>query len=186
LAQSWPAPIEVFEHYLRSREAFSHLRGSLLGAPRTISRESRFWGKSTDEIDDAFREMRTELDIQITMLLIASCEASVRTDFQNRVKRRGKDRVSRRFRALEQQRKAKANKGVRLEDILKVWGDESAGNSARPVGKLLLYRHWVAHGRYWIDKKSGLNDPDPFEVWDIIARFLKSLSDFEALPNQSP
>ena len=185
---SWPKPVEIFEHYLRSVEAFSHLKATLLNSPEKVSADSRFRTKTPEEIDDAFRQMSVELDIQINLLLIASSEASLRIDFQDRVSRGGKDSVSRRFRDLEQRRKARAKKGVRLEDILKVWADESpgqaTGNVAGPIGRLLLYRHWIAHGRYWVENRSGLNDPDPYDVWNMIRRFFNSLPGFDSLPVQ--
>jgi hypothetical protein len=185
MPESWPGPIEVFEHYLRSREAFLHLKTTCLGFPDAIGTTSRFYSKTPEEIDEAFRQLATELDIQINLLLIASGEARLRVDFQDRVKRRRKDSISQRFRNLEKQRKANSRRGVRLEDILNVWAGESAGTPAGEMGKLLIYRHWIAHGRYWVEKKSGLRDPDPFDVWNIIRRFLNSLPGFDPLPIQT-
>lgn len=187
MAASWPRPIEIFEHYLRYREALSSQRAMLLDRPETVGRESRFSNMAPDEIDSALRSMASELDIQINLLLIASGEANLRIDFRDRVERRRKDPVARRFRDLERQRKARGRKGVRLEDILKVWAEESSGSVRTHVGsmgKLLLYRHWIAHGRYWVNRRSGLNDPDPFEVWNILRGLFNNLHGFDPLPAQ--
>ena len=187
MAASWPRPVEIFEHYLRSREALSLLKSHLLNFPATIGSHSRFYNMLPGEINATFRDMTSELNIQINLLLIASGEASLRVDFEDRVQRRRKGPVSRRFRELEQARKARAKRGVRLEDILKVWGDESPGPSkgrASRMGQLLLYRHWVAHGRYWVDQRSGLSEPDPREVWDIMREFFDNLPGFDPPPTQ--
>jgi hypothetical protein len=183
VAPACPGPNEIFEHYRRSVEAFSHLKQTIRDFPDAIGKDSRFWAMTTDEIDEAFRKLASELDIQINLLLIASCEASLRIDFVDRLRRRKRDNASRRFKMLDQERKARAKKGVRLEEILNVWAKEPTARRARELGSLLLYRHWIAHGRYWVEKKSGLNDPDPNEVWNIILQFLNSLPGFAALPD---
>jgi hypothetical protein len=172
MAVSWPDPIEIFEHYLKTREALAALKSNLLrgllAGPGGIAVASRFLNRTAAEIDDEIGKMEAELDIQINLLLIASGEASLRVDFQARIKARKKEPITKRFRNLERQRIQRRNKGVRLEDILEIWKSTSTLTSSRQsvasMGRLFLYRHWIAHGRYWVEDKSGLNSPDPYEV----------------------
>lgn len=54
---------------------------------------------------------------------------------------------------------------VRLEDILDLWKKHVGIRAAvdQSLRKLLKRRHWLAHGRHWIDKKSGVK-PSPWEA----------------------
>jgi hypothetical protein len=186
VAASGPKPTDVFEYYRRTKEALVHLKATLLNLSRPIDPTSQFFGMLPREIDEDVGRMSVELEIQINLLLIASFEASLRIDFRDRIERRGKDSVSRRFRALEKRRKAEGGKYVGLNEILEVWTDESIGLSVWPVVRLFQYRNWVAHGRYWVEKRSGLKDPAPIDVWDIIRHFRNSLPGFEILAAQPP
>ncbi len=72
--------------------------------------------------------------------------------------------------------------------ILKVWADAVIGSNqssaVRTMKQLFLYRNWVAHGRSGVENESGLNEPDPFDVWQIIRRFFNASPDFEPLPSR--
>jgi hypothetical protein len=46
---------------------------------------------------------------------------------------------------------------------------------------LLLFRHWLAHGRYWVEK-SGLGQVDPFDAWQIGKAVFDVLPGFRPLP----
>lgn len=185
MTKSWPEPSHVFEYYLRMREGLSALRASVSGPPETVDPRSRFRNMTAVELNAAFREAEQELEQQVVLLLTASAEAAVRTDFLLRVKRRGKDHVSKRFTALEQQRKARGKPGVKLELILDAWKREvppTAGQAIDRLQKLLVYRHWLAHGRWWVEKRSGLYHPDAYEAWGILRSVLNKLPGFPGMP----
>lgn len=68
----------------------------------------------------------------------------------------GKDDVSRRFREIYGERGTRA----RLDDMFEVWKNNAAGAS-EIIGELrgaFAFRHWMAHGRYWVPKHGGRYD----------------------------
>ena len=111
-----------------------------------------------DEIDAAIAEMRLELNQEIVLLLVASFEAEFQADFHNRVTLKRKDRVSRDCRRIlgDQRGRQKDAKRIAFEEILDVWAKHEG--HVRAIGnlkQLIRFRHWLAHGRYWV-QKSGL------------------------------
>ena len=156
-------PRAVWLYYERMQEALSVTRrqwhaSSVIGQ-RTLA---AFEGLSRQEFEDALLRLRQELDEQVTLVLVAAFEALLRIDRHDRVSRRLKDPISRGLRDLSRDREGR----VRLEDILDV--HKQALGLAQVVGRLkqlLNYRHWLAHGRYWV-QKAGIR-ADPFVTWEI-------------------
>lgn len=89
---------------------------------------------------------------------IGSYQAAIRVDFENRVmSRKPKNSVTRAFRRMA----TRTGRQVRLEDILDVWAREIASAKA-DVSQLkgaLGFRHWLAHGRWWVPKLGHRYDP---------------------------
>jgi hypothetical protein len=183
---AWPKPAHVYEHFLRSWEALATLRQHIETEGAMLASRSRFFAMTPGEIDAAFQEMTSELHHHLVLMLVASAEATLRTDALDRIRRRRKDPVSRKLRTLYQAKKAQGKRALPLEEILNVWDFETPGNQAKAaiaqMKKLLKYRHWLAHGRYWVDVQSGLNDPEPFEVWTLLRRLFDVLPDLTVLP----
>ena len=162
IALHWPEPPQILEYYRRSLEALAALKTTLTSSVRV---QSRFFGMTAHEVERALRELAQELDHEVTLLLTASFEATFQVDFRRRLARKKKDRLSKKLRKLW--RKYKRAKWVVVEDILDVWQKETGHVQA--IGKLkqlIKFRHWLAHGRYWV-QKSGLLNPDPFDAWMI-------------------
>ena len=157
---------EVLEWYGLQQQAIGHERVRVLhdlhaGA---AAADSRFFGMTPDEIDDFFELHRAHLDDLVMLDMLASPEAAIRIDFLSRVKNRGKDPVSRRFRAL---RKVREDRISLDEHILDAWS-KLAAEARGAVGDFrgaLRLRHWRAHGRYW-NPKLGRNYT-PSDVYDI-------------------
>ena len=100
----------------------------------------------------AEREHRIEeTDSTLAMTILSTIEASFRVDYLQRCYRKKKDQLSRSFRDLYRVK----NRSVSLEDdILEMWKNHSSV-SAYLVGEIrgaFKYRHWLAHGRYWVPK----------------------------------
>jgi len=108
-------------------------------------------GLTPAELDDLFRRYETELELCVSLSLLAATEAALRVDFHNRVSNRSKDALSRAFRQIRKRR----GKRVRLdEDILTAWSDHHS-LARRSIGDFrgaLNLRDWLAHGRYWTPK----------------------------------
>lgn len=164
IAVDWPKPPTILEHFQRSLEALGALASHVRVA---ATPESRFYLMTQEEVDFAIAEMSRELNQEVVLLLTASFEAEFQTDFHDRVSRKRKDRVSKEFRRIlgDQRGRRQGAKRATFEEILDVWAKQQG--HVRAIGnlkQLIRFRHWLAHGRYWV-QKSGLPDPDPFDAW---------------------
>lgn len=83
------------------------------------------------------------------MMVLASIEAAFRVDYLRRCYARYRDGLSRTFRELYRDKGAR----VRLsEDLLEAWkihGDMAA-RLVEDIRRAFGYRHWLAHGRYYV------------------------------------
>ena len=160
-APAWPRPAAIWLYYQRSKVALSALRNRAVLESVTAAADP-FLGLTPPEYEDALSEMRNELENQVTLALVASIEASFRTDFEMRSRKRLKDNASREFRKLARRYGAR----VRFEDILDVWKRHTDGSQVFGIlTQLLNYRDWLAHGRYWVHKTG--RDFGPLEAWQI-------------------
>ena len=155
---------EAWEHYEATRDslvqAAEHTKQLILLGK--TSPNARFFAMSVDEVDDFFEERLKEADKQTCLFLVASAEAALRVDFLQRVYDRKKDPVSRAFRDTYKIACDRSRLKVRLEeDILDIWA-ERVPHTKGHVGDFrgaLNYRHWLAHGRYWVPKLGRQYDP---------------------------
>lgn len=124
--------------------------------------DPRLFGMDMAELDAHFESLLDEADKQACLFLIASAEAAMRVDFLERVYEKRKDRVSRAFRDIYKSRCEHNKTRVRLdEDILDTWASEiaKASTAVETFKGALKYRHWLAHGRYWVPKLGRRYDP---------------------------
>lgn len=152
---AWAKPEILIEYYERALGALFVVRGTPVQSP--LFTQTPFAGLTPDEFELALTETRSELDLEVSMALCASFEATIRTDYRDRVKRKSKSPAGRSLRDLNKLKKEKAS----LADILDCWGDLD-GSSKKAIGELkqvMGYRDWLAHGRYW-DQASGLIAPE--------------------------
>jgi hypothetical protein len=155
---------DAWEHYQTSRDsivqAAEHTKRSVFAG--TTIPSSRFFAMSIDEVDEFFAASLDETDKQACLFLVASAEAALRVDFLQRVYNRKKDAVSRAFRSIYKTACNHSRLTVKLdEDILETWSARVPKAKTR-VGDLrgaLNYRHWLAHGRYWVPKLGRQYDP---------------------------
>ena len=145
---------------------------------RALSEQSapRFLGLSIDEVNTLIHDRVAETNLRSSFAILAAVEAALRIDYLRRVKQRLKDPLSRAFRDIHKTRK----EHVRFdEDILQSWSQHHP-EFKRLVGALrsaLHFRHWLAHGRYWLKPEHG--KLDYIEIYDL-AVFM-----FEHMPLQS-
>lgn len=161
IASGWPRPWQVLEYFENSLESLGALRREAISGE--IGPESKFYGLTPEEFSFAIERARTELEHQVVLLITASFEAVLRVDLAIRCRQRRRDSHSRALRARFRSRNFHE---IRLDEILDVW--KAQVGSARKLGnlrQLVLFRHWLAHGRYW-KQKSGLTACDPYEAWD--------------------
>ena len=112
---------------------------------------SRYVGFTPSDASDVLKERVTETGLRSSLAVLSSLEAVFRIDYLVRCQDRLKDDLSRDFRELHKQSAAR----VRLdEDILELWSLHYPALRGR-IGEFrgaLKFRHWLAHGRYWIPK----------------------------------
>ncbi|OAD23747.1 hypothetical protein THIOM_000409 [Candidatus Thiomargarita nelsonii] len=112
---------------------------------------ARFIGLSQEELEKEHSSRLNELDKNVSLSLLSAIEASLRIDYLNRVYRREKDDLSKAFRQIH---KTKENKASLEEDILSSWKKYHPEYKSlfSDILGALKYRHWLAHGRYWVPK----------------------------------
>ncbi len=155
---------DVWEYYETMRAAIVQsaetAKQSLLEG--TDRRDPRLFGMNLTELDAYFENLFDEADQQACLFLIASAEATIRVDFHERVNEKRKDHVSRVFRDICNSRRGHDKTKVRLEeDILDTWASEitRAKTAVGTFKGALKFRHWLAHGRWWVPKLGRKYDP---------------------------
>jgi hypothetical protein len=114
---------------------------------------SRFSGYLSQEVAEEMRERVEETDIRSSLMLLAYLEAAFRIDFQERCSRarRKRDDLSKELWRLNRVHGPR----VGLEDqIFEAW-KVNEPTTAALIGELrgaFKFRHWLAHGRYWLPK----------------------------------
>lgn len=112
---------------------------------------SLFQFYTPDEVDKEKEDRLDEVDASLALTLLASIEASFRVDYLRRCYLRKKDPLSRNFRALYK----KKGRRVSFEnELLDGWKKHSSvpPSLLGDIKGAFNYRHWLAHGRYWVPK----------------------------------
>jgi hypothetical protein len=155
--RGWPLPLEVSEHYSRSVEMLNIVRRLSPGDPAL--KGSSFDGLTARERDVLLGEMSNELDCEVALTLMASCEAVLRADFETRIRRKPRSTVAvnKNFKDLWTQYQRR----VALDDILATWKNFVGRRPSvfNTFGAYLRLRHWLAHGRRWTLKVERAVDP---------------------------
>jgi hypothetical protein len=132
---------------------------------------TRFRGYTDVEIASELAGRLLEVNTSTALTLLTALEAAFRIDYLERARRRKKDALSRAFRQLYGKKELRAS----LEDeILEAW--KIHWNVPRQIiGDLrgaFKFRHWLAHGRYWIAKHG--RDYDFASVFALAKRTLST------------
>ncbi len=148
-----PRVREIWDYYAASTKALKLYQKELLDSlanenVQSDSNEARFMPKS--EVFDLLESYYTELSQEVVLTLSSIFEAELRLDYQHRVRNRFKDDISKSFRVLHK----KHGERIRMETLLNVWKKRysECGRHISLFERLILFRHWLAHGRYWINK----------------------------------
>jgi hypothetical protein len=133
----------------------------------------RFVGYTKEDLMNELESSLAETEMLSVFSVLAAIEAAFRVDFLYRCKTKKRDRVSKHFRNTY---RANGEK-IRLEeDILDVWRDYDARSKAliSDIKGLFQYRHWLAHGRYYIPRLAR----QKHDFHDIFALTSKALETF--------
>ena len=96
--------------------------------------------------------------------MLAAIEALFIVDFFERIYNRKKGQLSRTFRELYKQQ---TKNRIGLNAIFKEWINAEDGNYSKLINALqgaFKYRHWLAHGLYWVPKYDQKYDFDSVYV----------------------
>jgi hypothetical protein len=103
--------------------------------------------KSQDEIDEMKTAEIQETERYTVFDILSAIEAMFIIDYYSRCEKRLKDDVAKDFRKISRRI---TNRVDFQEDILKTWAKHNPGNRLlNELNSIFLYRHWIAHGRYW-------------------------------------
>ena len=135
--------------YHHSRLAIIKLEDRVQGNIKIQNEQKDFLGMTKREVRAYFQQLQNELETAYIFKIISATEGILRQDFNKRIQlRKPKKEPDKTF-------KNKDIKGaVRLkEDILDIWKKKIFEQNQFIISqfyKLLHYRHWIAHGQYWI------------------------------------
>lgn len=124
------------------------------------------------EVQELLSKRIKELELQASLTLFTSVEAMFQIDFHNRVEKRAKDKLSRAFRELKQKR---SNRISFENDILSLWEVVYPQTSRyfQPIRLVLKYRHWLAHGRYWLLQSPTMNFEELYNLAETLRNTLE-------------
>jgi len=136
--------VDIAYYYLDSEQA---LRAYFTGTAESADPELVGYAPN-----DVFDIRVKELDLSAVLTILAAIEAALRLDYLERAtNRKPKGPLTERFREIH---KLKEHRASLEDDILDAWRDHG-GAASKLIGNLkgaFKYRHWLAHGRYWIPK----------------------------------
>lgn len=152
-----PGPEDMYRAYEHEIDLLES--AGRTGAP-TRDPGSEFFGLPHADFVDALRALRDEIEHRAYLAIVASVEAMVQLDL--RARKREKASVPLRDVARRLTREERGGRYIVLEDVLDAWTDLPGARGA-PISEfkqLLLHRHWLAHGRYFVDRAGVPAGPD--------------------------
>lgn len=112
---------------------------------------NRFAGYSVPELAAELSNSIEEHERAFSMSVLSALEAAFRVDYLQRCYARKRDQLSR---ALRQIHSKKGHRASLEDEILAAWRDHADGTKSvvSDLRGAFKYRHWLAHGRYWVPK----------------------------------
>lgn len=145
---------EIFLYYHTTFKSLNYYREGIASSKMT---NQDYIGFTKNELIKSFNLHLAELEKNTSFNILSTIEASFRIDYIIRTKKKYKDRLSQKFRKLYKSK----GENVSLEnEILLMWKSEypHLKSIISDFIGALKYRHWLAHGRYWIPKLGGKYD----------------------------
>lgn len=135
----------IIEHHTDVEAALRHYF-----SPESAQYLIRFATYSPRELTDELELRLAENEKSTILMIFSSLEAAFRVDYLQRCKQKKKDALSRSLWEIYQQKQDHA----KLDDIFEAWkeSDVALKTLIGHVKGAFNYRHWLAHGRYWMPK----------------------------------
>ncbi|PLR90901.1 hypothetical protein [Bacillus sp. T33-2] len=143
---------DIAQWYRMNVNAIEQYRRNIISAVRTESHvPEEFIGMTVDEVNEHLSILTKEIETSFNLSAIAAIEAKFRMDYIVRSTDKLKDDLSRDFREIYKE------KGIRVgleDDILDRWKKHYSEHKQliSTYIQSVNYRHWLAHGRYWVPK----------------------------------
>jgi len=124
----------------------------------------RFFGSTVDELQEDLKARLVELNHNSSHTILAAIEASFRIDYLQRCYKRKRDPLSRDLREIYKQKENYTH----LDEIFNAWRDHynEFSKTISDLKGVYKYRHWLAHGRYWVPKM-GRKDYDYYLIYEL-------------------
>jgi hypothetical protein len=137
---------DISEYHLDAERAL-HLYFSPLAPDYAV----RFFGYQPSSVRIELDSRLAETDLRSALAVLTRLEAAFRTDYDLRCNRRKRDSISRNFRELRKTRDSRV--GLETE-IFDVWREHmpELRSLISDLRGAFKFRHWLAHGRYWVPK----------------------------------
>jgi hypothetical protein len=121
---------------------------------------SSFFGLPHDDFVEELRLLRDEIEQRAYLAIVAATEAVVQVDFRSRINARAG--VPLRQEARDRRREERGGRRIVLEDVLDAWAELPGARRASisEFRQLLGHRHWLAHGRYFVNRAGVPQDPN--------------------------
>ncbi len=150
-------PENAYEWYLQQIDLLESMGRT--GAPTQDPHCAKFFGMPFDDFTDALRDLRDEIEHSAYLAIVSSSEALIQVDF--RARKGGKASVPLQGEARRMAKEEKRGRRIVLEDVLEAWKrvPDAPVRAISDFKQLLLHRHWLAHGRYFVDRDSISADP---------------------------
>lgn len=174
---------DVRDWYEAMRESLLAHRSTIIAAlsGAIVVPNNRFIGMTIDEVDKEFAFQREELDNVTVLSMMASAEAKLQSDYDDRLDAKRKDPLTKAYRNLHLRLKFKGwfIRKIRPQfdnHILETIKDSGIA-PPHVVGNFrdaLNLRHWLAHGRYW-GVNLGRTTYSPDDIYRTIDAMLATL-----------
>ena len=166
-------PAVVLEQYEDTKQSITYYFDSIKSQATVVNKYAL---KSFDEIDLIKKQRLDELEHISALTLLSGMEAMLQDDYSERVIKRKKSVLSRQVRNNFKKLKIKKNCRPTLDrDIFPIWKEHLAGSDRECIIKTIecfQYRHWLAHGRYWVWKHGKI--PQFYEI-SVLAELLEDV-----------
>ncbi len=168
----------IWDWYENQKKALFDFREKIFSAIINSSNsvDSKFVYFTADELNNYFQNSEKELEHLVCFDLISATEGILRSDFHKRVYNKDKSDIGKIFREIE---KNKNNKISLEADIIDNWKEivTERKNDFSNFLRVLNYRNWLAHGRYWTPKLGQAYTPlDVYKIAEKISEVVSSMN----------
>ncbi|RUM59094.1 MAG: hypothetical protein DSY60_00385 [Persephonella sp.] len=160
--------VSISDEYL-TLDYIVKYKNDLEEAIKLYFRYENFPTLTKNEINEKKKQILKEIEINTIFMLLSSIEAWIRIDYEYRVRKRLKDKLSRELREVDKY--LDKTYKISIEQLCDIYKKYTVGNLFSELKAVFKLRHWIAHGRYWKLKIGKKYDFD--EVYQLAEAIFK-------------